>query len=126
MTQWLQAAKLGEVLVTELTKPTEPPPGAPSAVVLSVKSVLSGHAQRDSAAVKAVISADGLHPDDCALLDFLHREGPHTYGAAATALGWGATRAWQTVARLGAAGLLQYGMHGRAHPTAKGSGHEPK
>ena len=42
-------------------------------------------------------------------LAFLHREGPTTYGAAATALGWGATRAWQAEARLRAAGLVAKG-----------------
>jgi hypothetical protein len=40
-------------------------------------------------------------------LDFLHASGSTTYGAAATALGWGATRAWQAEARLRAAGLVR-------------------
>lgn len=59
---------------------------------------------------------DGLHPDAGALLDFLRRAGPHTYGAAARAMGWPVTRAWQAEARLRAEGLIRYGEHGRAHP----------
>jgi len=52
------------------------------------------------------------------LHDFLRSEGPHTHGAAAKALGWGATRAWQAEARLRAAGLLFYDGLGRAHLVA--------
>lgn len=52
--------------------------------------------------------ADGLEADAGAYLDFLRRNGPCTYGAAASALGWGATRAWQAEARLRAAGLVAY------------------
>lgn len=60
--------------------------------------------------------ADGLHPDAGAYFDFLRLHGPHTYGAAASTLEWGATRAWQAEARLRAAGLVRYGPHGKAHP----------
>lgn len=56
--------------------------------------------------------------DPEALLDFLHREGPHTYGAA-SALGWGATRAWQAEARLRADGLVRHDAQGKVHPVAK-------
>lgn len=51
-----------------------------------------------------------------ALLDVLRRDGPLTCGAAAAALGWGATRAWQAEAQLRAAGLVLYGMQGDARP----------
>lgn len=37
-----------------------------------------------------------------------------TYGAAATALGWGATRAWQAEAALLAAGRIEPDCFGRA------------
>ena len=53
------------------------------------------------------------------LLEFLHREGPHAYGAAATALGWGATRAWQAEARLREGGLVRLRTLGEAHPVTK-------
>ena len=59
-------------------------------------------------------------PDPETYLAFLHASGPQTYGAAATALGWGATRAWQAEAQLRAAGLVTYGAFGRAQRVAKG------
>lgn len=48
-------------------------------------------------------------------LAFLHLHGTTTYGAAATALGWGATRAWQAEARLRAAGLVRQDGLGRVY-----------
>ena len=59
------------------------------------------------------------HPDAEAYLAMLHRSGPQTCGAAASILGWGATRAWQTEARLRAAGLVRYGEFGTAQPTER-------
>lgn len=47
----------------------------------------------------------GPGADALALLDFLTHNGPSTYGAAAVALGWGATRAWRAEVALMAAGL---------------------
>jgi hypothetical protein len=61
--------------------------------------------------------ADGLDADAAAYLDFLRLHGPATYGAAASSLGWGATRAWQAEAALRAAGLVTVtGPLGRAVP----------
>ena len=54
-----------------------------------------------------------------AYLAMLHRSGPQTCGAAASILGWGATRAWQTEARLRAAGLVRSGEFGTAQPTER-------
>ena len=53
-----------------------------------------------------------------ALLTLLRDRGPMTYGAAATALGWGATRAWQAEAMLLAAGRIAFDPQGRAALTA--------
>lgn len=53
-------------------------------------------------------------------LAHLREIGPTTYGAAASALGWGATRAWQAEARLGAGGKIRIGTDGRAY-LSKGS-----
>ena len=53
-------------------------------------------------------------------LVFLCGNGPCTYGAAAVALGWGATRAWQAEARLRAAGLALIDKSGRAAPRSAG------
>ena len=52
-------------------------------------------------------------------LAMLHRSGPQTCGAMASILGWGGTRAWQTEARLRAAGLVRYGALGKAQPTER-------
>ena len=56
-----------------------------------------------------IARADGLDPDAGAYLDRLRLNGPATYGAMASAMGWGATRAWRAEAKLRAAGLLVYG-----------------
>jgi hypothetical protein len=50
------------------------------------------------------------------LLGYLCREGPQTYGAAATALGWGASRTWRAEASLKAAGLVRSGEFGQMVP----------
>lgn len=55
-----------------------------------------------------------LDPDARTLLALIRR-GPTTYGAAATALAWGATRAWQAEARLMQAGAIRHDGIGRAH-----------
>ncbi|MCL1630305.1 hypothetical protein M3N55_16480 [Roseibaca sp. V10] len=56
------------------------------------------------------VIADGLNHDAVAYLDRLRLHGPATYGAMATALGWGATRAWRAEAELRGAGLIQFEM----------------
>lgn len=48
------------------------------------------------------------------LAEFLLRSGPSTYGAVATALGWGATRAFQAEAHLRATGRVRFDGLGRA------------
>jgi hypothetical protein len=48
------------------------------------------------------------------LAEMLATAGPTTYGAAAVALGWGATRAWQAEAHLRAAGKVRFDALGRA------------
>jgi hypothetical protein len=54
------------------------------------------------------VRADGLDLDTGAYLDRLRLHGPATYGAMASALGWGATRAWKAEAKLRASGLIHY------------------
>lgn len=65
--------------------------------------------------------ADGLEPDAGAYLDRLHLHGPATYGAMASAMGCGATRAWRAEAKLRALGLVHMGELGRAVPTEGGN-----
>lgn len=86
--------------------PTRPPETAPR--VAQVAQVARPPAQKLEIACCA--------SDNQTLLDFLHREGPQTYGAAATALGWGASRAWQAEAGLRAAGSVRSGEFGRMVP----------
>ena len=57
---------------------------------------------------------DGLDSDMSLCLNHLDHHGPATYGLAAAALGWGATRAWQAEARLRASGLVTLDRRGRA------------
>jgi hypothetical protein len=78
--------------------------------VLSVTSVLSERG-RDG---PAPLRADGLEPDAGAYLDRLRLHGPATYGAMASALGWGGTRAWQAEARLRATGQASIDKSGKA------------
>ncbi len=60
--------------------------------------------------------------DGKAMLALLAREGPMSYGVAARALGWGATRAWQAGARLKAVGRIRHDYLGRMVPfPAEGS-----
>ena len=69
-------------------------------------------------AAKAAIPLDPETPDGDAraYLRHLLDNGPATVGAAGSALGWGATRAWQAEARLRAAGMATMGPLGRAVP----------
>lgn len=53
-------------------------------------------------------------PDAAVLLALLRERGPLSYGAAASALGWGATRAWRAEAALKAAGRIEHDPCGRA------------
>jgi hypothetical protein len=112
MTRWLQAAKQGSGDGTKLPEPTEPC----AEPVKSVLSVLSGAGTTKPA---PPARADRLEPDAGAYLDFLRLHGPHTYGAAASELGWGATRAWRAEAKLRALGLVCY-CNGKAVPVDGG------
>lgn len=87
------------------------------------------HKAAEAAALAEVAQAAGMapealqrlwtdHPDTWAYLDRLMQHGPATVGAAGSALGWGATRAWLAEARLRAAGLVTMESLGRAHPVA--------
>lgn len=120
MTRWLQAARQEADPRTKPTEPTKPGKRqeesdalATASGVLSVSSVLS---EGGTQTPQSTIRADGLEPDAGAYLDRLRSQGPATYGAMATALGWGATRAWRAEAKLRALGLLRLGEFGRGHP----------
>ena len=73
-------------------------------------------AQAAGMAPEALQRLWAAHPDARAYLAHLTQHGPATVGAVGSALGWGATRAWQAEARLRAAGLVTMGPLGRAVP----------
>lgn len=93
---------------TIATVATNPRPALPRVAV--VASVACPQPQKP----KADPAADAGH-----LADLLARSGPLTYGAAAVALGWGATRAWQAEAHLRAAGRVTFDALGRAALSGK-------
>lgn len=121
MTRWLQAARQATADETQPTEPTNSGQWANGGEgktayggVLSVLSVLSGGESADPA------RAAGLDQDARTYLDRLRLHGPASYGAMATTLGWGATRAWRAEAKLRAAGLVMY-RQGKAELTESGA-----
>lgn len=126
------------------TGPTENRDGAAEALALDSfeeRAAIREHdggqaraeAEAEAAALAEVATVAGMapealqalwaaHPDARAYLAMLTCDGPLTYGAAASLLGWGATRAWQAEARLRAARLVTMGRHGAAVPTGIGKG----
>lgn len=56
--------------------------------------------------------------DDAAMLAHITAHGPVTYGAAAGALGWGASRAWRSAERLRRAGRVKLRPLGKMEPVA--------
>ena len=106
---WFDArAKLAEIsgqapatIATTATKRGNPAPHV--AKVASVATPL-----RSKSGIVRPARADGLDPDAGAYLDRLRLHGPATYGAMASAMGWGATRAWRAEAKLRTAGLVVY------------------
>jgi hypothetical protein len=112
---WFDArAKLAENAgappATSATTATKTPAALPC--VASVASVATP--LRSKSEPVAPARADGLEPDAGAYLDRLRLHGPATYGAMASALGWGATRAWQAEARLRATGQASIDKSGKA------------
>lgn len=121
---WFDArAKLAEIAgqhpVTSATTATQAPAASPVSQVSRVSqapearkpvfraATVAGVATppRSKLQPRSPVRADGLDPDAGAYLDRLRLHGPASYGAMASSLGWGATRAWQAEARLREAGL---------------------
>jgi len=102
--------------VSQVSQVSQPPEAQkPALRVASVASVATPPRVKSEPAPPA--RADGLGPDAGAYIDRLRLHGAATYGAMASAMGWGATRAWQAEAKLRAAGLVLY-REGRAVPLA--------
>jgi hypothetical protein len=81
---------------------------------VGLKSVLSVLSAGGIVGEGPALPAKPSHPDLAAYLAFLRSNGPCNYGAAAVALGWGATRAWQAEARLRATGRIAINDCGKA------------
>ena len=109
--------------VSQLSQVSQPPePRKPAFRVASVATVATPPRSKPETLPPA--RADGLDLDAGAYLDRLHLHGPATYGAMASAMGWGATRAWRAEAMLRAAGLVQY-REGKAEPIERGRNDRP-
>lgn len=114
-------AKLAEIegrppatISTPATKQADPAPR-----VAEVASVATPPRPKSQPARPA--RADWLEPDAGAYLDRLRIHGPATYGAMASAMSWGATRARRAEAKLRAAGLVVYDC-GKVKPIIKWAG----
>lgn len=104
--------------VSQLSQVSQRPEARkPASRVASVASVATPPRASPQPAPPA--RADGLDSDAGAYLDRLRLHGPATYGAMASTLGWGATRAWQAEAKLRALGLVNY-REGTAVPIERG------
>lgn len=124
---WFDArAMLAEIVGLPPATSATPATEAPAAPPMSQMSQVSQrHEARQPALHVASVAtdatpparADGLDPDAGAYLDRLRLHGPATYGAMASAMGWGATQAWRAEAKLRAVGLVEY-RESRAVPVA--------
>jgi hypothetical protein len=117
MTRWLEAARQAIIHAdkTDLTDKTPVLTATQGAKNNSkeVKSVLSEKSDGGRSGEKAV-TIDQLQRDSETYLAFLRVYGPTTYGVAAVALGWGATRAWQAEAKLRSTGRTAINSDGKA------------
>jgi hypothetical protein len=125
MSRWLEAARQAPIAPdkTDLTDKTHVKVEGMGSISnpVGVKSVLSVLSAGGIVGETPAKSAKTLPPDLASYLAFLQSNGPASYGAAATALGWGATRAWQAEARLRAAGLAIIDKSGKAAPADRGA-----
>ena len=103
---WFDArAKLAEITGQDVATPATLATQALPAPPMSQLSQVS-QAPPPKSEPQAPARPDRLDPDAGAYLDWLRLHGPATYGAAASAMGWGATRAWQAETRLQKLGLV--------------------
>ena len=113
-------AALAEIRAGEKPAPT---PATPATSAASATIATQAPETRPCVAIVASVATPAAQKleiapsasDPGTYLAHLHASGPTTYGAAATALGWGGSRAWQAEARLRAAGLVLYDMHGKTY-----------
>lgn len=105
--------------VAQVAHVARPHPSKSGAAVGSLRAGPNAHAGASEVSnlhKRADPHAPPLPSDPSTFLAALTLQGPMTYGAAAVALGWGATRAWQAEARLVAEGRATLTREGRAEP----------
>ncbi len=102
--------------VARVARPHTSKSGASAESVMAVTIAHAGASGLFPAYKRADPHAPPLLSDPDTYLAALTLHGPMTYGAAAVALGWGATRAWQAEARLVAEGQATLSREGRAAP----------
>jgi len=135
MSKWLallNAIKAGELNETNNQMPAGRPAEAPVATQLADKMFVSFSSPRPKTAIasaeapgaaepanKLFDSFNSTHPETPSkadletLLALLREHGPMTYGAAASTLAWGASRAWRAEAELRAKGSVRLDHLGR-------------
>ena len=110
MSQWLRAAQAAEKEIpSPKTKGTE---GDKSPFGCADSGAIQSQADLLSPFVPSVLGEGGEKSDPDTLADHLQAKGPRTYGAAASELGWGASRAWRADAELVRSGRAIYDQTG--------------
>ena len=115
---WFDAARAMERATAQEASPA---PKASAPPEIAEIAEIAAPLPRKSAPLQA--AGNGREADASALAAHLGAHGPCTYGAAASALGWGATRAWQAEALLRAEGRIVFDGQGRAAICAQVSAH---
>ena len=120
MAMWFDAKAALAAIEGAGARPVAPSPGAIRAIRANPPAAdpprlarIARLARPEPAAPRSAPRANPQE-DAAALADALRLHGPMTQGAAALALGWGATRAWQAEAQLRAAGMVRLDGWGRA------------
>ena len=102
--------------VARVARPHLPKSGASAGVLMAGTDARAGASGGFPGYKKADPLAPSLPGDPDTYLAALTLHGPMTYGAAAVAFGWGATRAWQAEAGLVANGRATMSREGRTAP----------
>jgi hypothetical protein len=102
--------------VARVARPHPPKSGASGPSLMAAAIAHVGASKEFPDYKRADPQAHALASDPDTYLAALTLHGPMTYGAAAVALGWGATRAWQAEAQLVAEGKTTLSRAGRTAP----------
>jgi len=114
MAMWFDAKAALAASEGSGARPDPPSPGAIRANPPAADPPRLARIARSEPAAPPSAPSANPQEDAAALADALRLHGPMTQGAVALALGWGATRAWRTEARLRATGKVRMDAWGRA------------